>query len=228
MFGIEAYRIILRSFQHAGFRFVPFASYSSAGDVLLRHDIDFSVDEAHSMAVAEAELGISATYFFMLTSNTYNVLSDHNRNLVRRIAELDHKVSLHFDPVPYANIDDGFRTEKALFESVFDTKIDFVSIHRPGPFLENNNRKLPGVLHSYEDAFFRELPYMSDSGGRDLRASLEELIAAGPHSPLHLLIHPIWWTVETCSPTATLQHWLAAQNLFLIEETKRNCKTFNG
>lgn len=228
MFGIGAYKIILSSFQQAGFRFAPFAAASGAGDVLLRHDIDFSVDEAHTMAVAEAELGISANYFFMLTSNTYNVLSDHNRNLVRQIAELDHNVSLHFDPVPYANIDDGFRIEKALFESVFDTEIDFVSIHRPGPFLDSNNRKLPGALHSYEDAFFRDMPYMSDSAGRDLRTLLEEFIAAGPHSPLHLLIHPIWWTAETNGPTSTLRRWLAAQNLFLTDETKRNCRTFDG
>ena len=58
------------------------------------------------------------------------------------------------------------------FEDFFTTKLDIISIHRPGVFLENNNRKLPGCSHTYEDRFFKDIVYLSDSGGKDVSEDL--------------------------------------------------------
>ena len=61
------------------------------------HDIDFSVKEAYKIALIEKDMGIKANYFFMLSSNTYNPLSNENRSYIERISNLGHEISLHFD-----------------------------------------------------------------------------------------------------------------------------------
>src|SRR5690606_11748332 len=65
--------------------------------LLLRHDIDFSLDYAHMMAAIEAENNIQATYFIMLRSPVYNALSRHSATLLREIVKMGHLIGLHFD-----------------------------------------------------------------------------------------------------------------------------------
>ena len=229
MFGQEAYLKILRAFIDGGFSFSSFCETKLAEkSVYLRHDIDFSVIEALKMAKLEYREGVKATYFFMLSSNMYNLLSEDNQNAVREIRQLGHDISLHFDPTVYTDIDAGFQSEKLIFESAFNVDVKMVSIHRPGDFLNDNNRKLSGSRHSYEDDFFKKVTYISDSGGRDISQKLLELSQSRESLHLHLLIHPIWWTNLASAPTETLNAWLASQHAFLIEETRRNCKTFKG
>ncbi len=55
--------------------------------IILRHDVDLSLHHALKMARAEAEHGLRATYFVMLRSQFYNVLSEENLpKFVRKIA----------------------------------------------------------------------------------------------------------------------------------------------
>jgi hypothetical protein len=228
VFGKEAYVSVIRSFLRHDFTFEKYLSTKRSRAVLIRHDIDFSVTDAYQLAVLESELGVAATYFFMLTSNTYNLLSKANRSLVKEIKSLGHDVALHFDPVVHDDIDAGFAEEKLIFEEAFDVDLKIVSIHRPGVFLEHNNRKLEGCRHTYEDSFVKEMTYISDSGGRDIQQKLLELAHQGSDLPLQILLHPIWWTSRTPSPTATLNDWLERSLAFLVDETSRNCKTFEG
>ena len=43
-------------------------------NLYLRHDIDFSMEDALKIALIESELNINSSYF-MITSNTYNLFS---------------------------------------------------------------------------------------------------------------------------------------------------------
>jgi hypothetical protein len=217
---------MIESFLRHGFTFEKFLSAKKAKAIHARHDIDFSLDDAHQLAVIESELGVTSTYFFMLTSNTYNLLSKANHCLVKEIQSLGHEVSLHFDPLARSDMDAGFAAEKRTFEDAFDVSLQIVSLHRPGVFMENNNRKLQGCRHTYEDCFIKEMTYVSDSGGRDIQQKLLNLANQGGDTPLHILLHPIWWTSKTESPTATLNNWLGRHQDFLVGETRRNCKTF--
>lgn len=228
MYGKEEYRDILKSFIQHGYSFEQFRHTGDSKTVYLRHDIDFSIRDAYEIALIENKLGIKSTYFFMLSSSTYNLLSEPNRMLVKEIQKLDHNISLHFDPVAYQDIDQGFLNERNIFNKLFNVDIDIVSIHRPGDFLINNNRKLHDCLHTYEDRFFKEMIYISDSGGRDVKQKLKDMAATKLDMALHLLLHPIWWTSKSEDPTQTLSSWLHRNSEFLVEETRRNCKTFNG
>ena len=56
--------------------------------VILRHDIDYSLDKAVALAELERELGVSSTYFVLLTSEFYNLLSKDNLSKISKIGTI--------------------------------------------------------------------------------------------------------------------------------------------
>ena len=67
-----------------------------ATSVLLRHDIDVSVERALPVAELEAQLGLRATYAVMTASPLYDVRSRKSRQSVHRLTGLGHELGLHF------------------------------------------------------------------------------------------------------------------------------------
>tara|TARA_B100001769_G_C22080750_1_gene582313 strand:+ start:568 stop:1266 length:699 start_codon:yes stop_codon:yes gene_type:complete len=229
MFGKTNYHQVITKFLANDFTFIKFNEIGNKKSIYLRHDIDFSIDSALEIASLENSIGVNSTFFFMLSSNFYNLLSDRNISSVREISSMGHDISLHFDPKVDKDFEERFKKEKKIFETTFNCKIDTVSIHRPGIFLEDNNRKLFDCRHTYEDYFFKEMNYLSDSGGKDILKKLNQIAERDENEdsdPLHLLIHPIWWSTESESPSHTLTSWLKSNEDFMIQETKKNCKTF--
>ena len=194
--------------------------------VLLRHDIDFCLDAALAMAKEEVNLDIGATYFFMESSETYNLFSRASMNIVRQIKQYGHKVSIHYDPENYED-DSSFVLEKDHFENLFDTEIDIVSIHRPRHFLENNNTTINGVMQTYHDRYTKSMCYISDSAGQSPDDKINAFLL-NEKQRLHLLIHPVWWQGQMANPTDTLNDWLENKIVYLRSELKRNCRTYKG
>ena len=222
------YKNILENFELAGYIFsTDWNKVVNGKKILLRHDIDFSIEAAERMANAEAELGIFATYFFMATSNMYNLLSKNSSESVKRIKKMGHKISLHFDPTAHNN-NELFLLEKNLFEKMFETSVDIVSIHRPGDFLKNNNQLLCSCPHTYQNKYFNDMKYISDSGGKDITDTLQVYIDENKDKALHLLIHPIWWDSDCSSPVEVLDSWLERKKIFLSEEVSLNCRSYRG
>ena len=65
------------------------------GTVILRHDVDLSLDAALRMAELEHDAGASATYFLMTESVFYNLDSSEGVAAIARLRELGHRVALH-------------------------------------------------------------------------------------------------------------------------------------
>ena len=195
--------------------------------ILLRHDIDFSIENAYLMAKKEKAMGVKATYFFMISNNFYNIFSFHNKNLVLKIKKLGHKISLHFDPTVYKSINIGAKKEIKVFENLFNVKLDIISIHRPRDFLINNNRSLAGRAHTYQDKFIKnKIIYISDSGGKNIVKKVKKLILN--EKPIQLLIHPIWWINNLGNVNKTLNSFLIKKKFFLKKEIAINCKTYRS
>ena len=83
---------------------------------------------------------------------------------------------------------------------------------------------MKGCNHTYEDKYFKEMIYISDSGGADIIERFDKQKTID--KPIHMLMHPIWWVNESKSPTETLNRWLNLHNRFLKSETAKNCKTY--
>ena len=216
---------LLTRFREQGYNFYDFDNYENESSLVLRHDIDFSVEEAYKIAILESSLEVKSTFFFMLSSNMYNLMSKVNRSLIHEIHEMGHKISLHFDPTVYPSLD-PFLDEKNYFERAFNTRVEIVSIHRPGIFLKDNNQDLFGVHHTYQDRYFNDMAYISDSGGKSIDKKIEMYASQKNLPGLQLLLHPIWWTRTSHSPTETLNLWRESNTSFITNEIYLNCKTY--
>lgn len=224
----EAFVELTGAFRDAGYEFRSFGDFEAERCVILRHDVDFSPPDAAKMAAKERELGVSATYFVLLGSRFYNPLAPDTKACLNEIAASGGSLALHFDPSIYENLDEGFERERRVFEETFGSRLDIVSLHRPRGFLEDNNRKLPGVRHTYEDAYFRDIKYFADSGGSFAHGHPLESGEFRQRKTIHLNLHPIWWMRGGASPSEKLRDWERGHFEALNEEAGRNCKTFDG
>ena len=82
-FDLEHYRELIEAAQAGGYRFAFFEGSPQPGTVILRHDVDLSLDAALRMAEVEAAAGAQATYFLMTGSVFYNLNSHEGEQRAR-------------------------------------------------------------------------------------------------------------------------------------------------
>ena len=226
MFNLKLYKILIKRLLNAGLK--PSTNWNkklSKNTLFIRHDIDFSIEYAYRLALCESRLKIYSSFFFMLSTNFYNLLSSHNQKLVKEISSMGHKVSIHFDPTAYKNLK-YFKYEKNAFENIFGENVDIVSIHRPRFFLKSNNIKLSGISQTYQDVFFKKMKYISDSNCRDVFPQITKFLEEPRKFGLHLLIHPIWWMDMGSNPSKTINNWRNQNKDFITSEIINNLTVY--
>jgi len=72
-FSLGHYRELLRTGREGGYRFAFFEAPPAPGDLIVRHDVDLSLEAAVEMAELEAEEGVATTYLLMTRSVFYNL-----------------------------------------------------------------------------------------------------------------------------------------------------------
>ena len=60
--------------------------------ILLRHDIDLSLEKALKMAEIESQLNLISTYFLRVNL-LYNIFETRNNEIIKRILSLDMKLT---------------------------------------------------------------------------------------------------------------------------------------
>jgi len=93
-FDLAHYGELLEAAKAGGYRFGFFEGAPQKGEVLLRHDVDLSLDAALRMAELEADAGAVATYFLMTGSVFYNLSSHEGEQALARLRELGHRVDV--------------------------------------------------------------------------------------------------------------------------------------
>jgi hypothetical protein len=83
-FDLAHYGELLAAAKSGGYRFAGFDHEPAPGDLLLRHDVDLSLDAALTLAGLEAEAGVQATYFLMTQSIFYNLASPEGEHALGR------------------------------------------------------------------------------------------------------------------------------------------------
>ena len=204
------YESFITSFLERGYKIIPLGQYSGSkkNEMLLRHDVDFDCSLAHKISDIEHKLGIKASYFFMLRSNSYNLLSGENIDYVKSIQEKGHEINIHFDPGIYSDFREGFEMEKNIFESAFKTKIEVASLHRPNDFFLNYDKPIQGIEHTYQKKFFGDIKYISDSRGTFRFGHPFDAEEWKNNDSIHLLIHPVWWSIDGGSPVDSLKKFI--------------------
>lgn len=222
-FTWSSYRALLSALRENGYVSAAFGEAErmlTGGNpfVLLRHDIDFDIPAAVKIAEIDAEARFQSTFFFLLRTLHYNLFSREVSAAVRRILTLGHRLGLHFDCASYpaeANVADlsaACRLEASVLQEWFGVPIDAVSYHRPGPQVLSGNPELSRpYLHTYLPLYTTQIQYCADSRGEWRFGYPLEKEAYRERKPLHLLVHPIWWTEEDEPPVDKLRAHLARQ-----------------
>jgi hypothetical protein len=186
--------------------------------IVLRHDVDEAPERAARFAAIENSMNISATYYWRVSSNDYNVFGYEVYSLVKDLQAAGHEIGLHAEPVDYESAT-GVPREKALELqlSIFrllagtdvppgiashrdqtpDNNLDFLSVIDPAAYgfsYEAYGREPLGLFHAAQ--------YITDSAGRwrrfdrgaltdDQRCLCEQLADQRPL--LYVLTHSHNW-----------------------------------
>jgi hypothetical protein len=193
-FDLEHYRELLDAARAGGYRFAHFDGPPQAGDLLLRHDVDLSLDAAVRLAQLEADEGASATYFLMTESVFYNLASSEGVAAIARLRSLGHRVGLHA-VYPDAALDDRFDP--------------VVAWHNPDPAYMT--QPVDGAVNAMQQGYFDPATYRSDSNQRWRHGCPHDELAAGAFPWLQLLTHPEIWVYPGATMGETMRAMLDAE-----------------
>lgn len=171
-----------------------FSSYKGGNGVIIRHDLDLGMEPAYRMMKIEKECGITSTFFVMISSPTYNALSDLNRKIIKKISDNGFEIGLHFDPQIYSsqegrNIQEKIKNEANILESITGRSVKSVSMHNPsvfGEFLE-----VVGYKDAYQEPFFSDENYFSDSCMKFRGKDVYQVLKNAENNLVQILLHPL-------------------------------------
>ena len=193
-FDLRHYEELLEAAQVGGYRFAGFDAAPQAGDLILRHDVDLSLEAALSLARLEAEAGARATYFLMTESVFYNLASPVGEAALEELRSLGHAVGLH-----------------AVYPRVrLDGRFDpVVAWHNPDP--EYMRAPIDGAANVMDQPWFDPEHYRSDSNQHWRNGCPHEQLARGDFEWLQLLTHPEIWVFPGDSMRESMLSMLDAE-----------------
>ena len=228
-FSCAGYRALLQSFLDAGYEARLFDALDpAAAHVVLRHDIDFSMEAAVRMGRIEADLGVRAHYYVLLRTEFYNLAGPQDWGRLQALVEMGHDVGLHFDASQYeqdrVTLEAAALRECRVLETLTGCDVTSISFHRPAKALQNLAGQFAGRSHAYEPRFFNDIAYVADSRGLFRYGHPLDHPAFAARHPMQLLTHPIWWGEQDVpDKMAILDAFLAARQQLLADETVANC-----
>ena len=232
IFSPEGFINLIEIFKQENYQFVRFNEVKAKSKhIVLRHDVDMSIESAVKMASIEHDIGIQATYFFLLSSHFYNLNTLDSKSSLMKILELGHTIGLHFDasiyPQKKESLEKAANDECFILEKILDKKINVISFHRPISDLQGLDGNFAGRLHAYNPFFFNKIGYCSDSQGIFRFGLPFEQESFTKKTAMQLLIHPIWWTsCKEDSNIEKLKNFLNNKNLKMQKELEKNCIPF--
>jgi len=200
-FTYKAYKDMLDLIKEKGYTFCNYTNYEQfEKTVILRHDIDFSLEKTIEFARLEYNKGIKSTYFVLLSTDFYNIFSKKSYRILKEIKDMGHDIGLHFDEKRYEICDlkaleFWVNKEISYLESVLDCSVSIVSMHRPSKWILENDIKFEKIINTYSKTFLGEFKYLSDSR-MYWREDVIRIIESEQYDKLHILTHPFWYSLK--------------------------------
>jgi hypothetical protein len=202
-FSVGHYRDLLAAAKEGGYRWAGFDRPPQAGDVILRHDVDLSLEAALALAEVEAGEEAWATYFLMTRSVFYNLASKEGARAIERLRELGHRVA-HHAVWPDVDLDDRFD--------------NVVAWHNPDA--EYMHAPIAGAVNVMEPLYFDRDHYRSDSNQHWRSGCPHQELAGGKFEWLQLLTHPEIWVYEGATMGESMQSFLDADRAARLEQLR--------
>ncbi len=191
-FDLDHYAELLAAAKAGGYRFAFFDRRPEPKTVLVRHDVDLSLDAALAMAELEAEAGAAATYLLMTRSEFYNLRARSGEDAIEHLRRLGHRVGIH---AVWPHADRDRRLDPVL------------AWHNPGP--EYMRAPVDGFVNVME-APWADV-YRSDSNQHWRQGCPHAELRAGAFERLQLLVHPEIWAYPGGTMRETMLAMLDAE-----------------
>lgn len=205
-FSLRSYSDALHAYREDGYAVTSFRDYlddAQPKHLILRHDIDNSIEQAMRVARVDAEAGCSSSIFLRVHARGYNIMDLPSLLMIREMEELGHEVQLHLeggisDVLGGDNFEWAER-QRTVFETAVGRPLGGFSLHEParlGGFtfaaelLERWSETVR--YHAYEPRFMMpNMKYLSDSSGNWREGHFA--LWVGKEPLMQVLTHPFWW-----------------------------------
>ncbi len=204
-FSLAHYRELIEAAKAGGYRFGTFEREPRAGNLLLRHDVDLSLEAALELASLEAELDARATYFLLTESVFYNLGSPVGRGALAELRRLGHAVGLHA-VYPRAKLDPRFDP--------------VIAWHNPDP--EYMQAPIAGAVNVMQEGYFDPATYRSDSNQHWRSGCPHDELAAGALPWLQLLTHPEIWVYEGATMRESMESFVDSDRALRLEHLRND------
>lgn len=239
MFSYADYREIIKIIQQTGLQTDYKQALARERFILMRHDVEYSVERAYALSKVERSMDFTSTYFFQWTNNSYNILSRRNMDMIKDMHERGHNIGLHFALNGMTDMEQIRRQivkEMDILSEMFGFEIDTFSIHRPSRDVLRENIKLPGKINAYQDEFFTfaeqvtektpvKVKYMSDAN-HIWRYGYPNRETIAGYDKVQILTHPFAWCKQGYDNFDNYKALMKEKFQELIESVDQECKDF--
>jgi len=223
-FSYEEYKKIIKDFN-----FVDFYNIEK-GKAVLRHDVEYSPERALAIAKIDFKSNIQSSFFFQVCSNSYNLMSNENRDIVYQILDMGHKIGLHVYCSYVADYNwNELEKEIQIQEKLINTicKVDRFCCHRPKAWmLKRTDDSICDMLNVYGKSYFnypepKEIKYFADSNHQ-----WKYGYPSNNYDIVHINIHPDSWSEKGEDVDQNFKY-LVLENMNLFGDTlKKEAKQF--
>lgn len=239
MFSYDDYKRIVEDVKATGLACDYKKAINRDKFIIMRHDVEYSVERAYKLSKVEESLDFVSTFFFQWTNNSYNLLSKRNMDMIKDMHERGQHIGLHFalnGMTDMNQIRERIKMEMRILSEMFGFEIDTFSIHRPSKDVLRENIKLPGIFNAYQDEFFTfgedidentpvDVKYFSDAN-HIWRYGYPSAESFKGHDKIQILVHPFGWTEEGYDNFDNYKTLVNEKETELIDSIDRECKDF--
>jgi hypothetical protein len=204
-FSLAHYGELLEAARAGGYRFAGFDRSPTPGDLILRHDVDLSLEAAVALAEVEAEAGAWSTWFLMTRSVFYNLDSAAGERAMARLRALGGRVA-HHAVWPHVDLDERFAA--------------VIAWHNPDP--DYMTAPIDGAVNVMATPWFDSDQYRSDSNHHWRHGCPHEQLANGGFEWLQLLTHPEIWAYDGATMGETMHAFLDADRDARLEHLRED------
>jgi hypothetical protein len=202
-FSLGHYRELLEAAKSGGYRFAGFGESPESGVLILRHDVDLSLESAVALAEVEADADAWSTWFLMTRSVFYNLDSAEGARTIARLRELGGRIA-HHAVWPDIDLDDRFEP--------------VVAWHNPDT--EYMTAPIENAVNVMAEPWFDPAHYRSDSNQHWRHGCPHEQLARGEFDWLQLLTHPEIWAYDGATMGETMRSFLDADRDARLEHLR--------
>jgi hypothetical protein len=190
------------------YRIIPFCEVKDTNVpfVILRHDVDASLEAALKMATLEKSLGIRSTYFVLFSHKLYNLLEKDSLTMLKEISGQGHEIGLHYDVETYESYGQSMKKtlmkEVSLLENLLNKRCFSIACHNVSILnSEDPFKNIKEYINAYDPRFCEV--YVSDSC-RAWRIEYLSRLLNFSFKRGQLLTHPFLWAEDVCERETVL------------------------